>query len=116
MIRQGEVYWYTFGGEGSAAWGRRPAVVVQDDDFNQTALRTTVVCALTSNLKLEGAPGNVRLRKGEAGLGRASVVWVTQLTTVDKARLGERVGTLDGARVQQVLRGLELVFGWDRPR
>ena len=116
MIRQGEVYWYRFAGEGSSAWGRRPAVVVQDDDFNGSALRTTVVCAVSSNIKLAGAPGNVRLRRGEAGLSRPCVVLVTQLSTVDKARLDERIGTLDGARTLQVLRGLQLVLGADRER
>lgn len=112
-MRQGEVYWFKFGGGGSEPKGRRPAVVVQDDRFNASAIRTTVVAAITSNLRLEEMPGNVRLRKGEANLPRASVVNVTQLTTLDRDRLDDRVGALSPARTREILRGLALVLGID---
>ena len=110
-MRQGDVYWLTFAGEGSEPDGRRPAVVVQHDRFNRSGIRTTVVAALTSNLKLAAMPGNVRLRKGEARLPRASVVNVSQLGTVDKTRLRERIGSLGRERLQGVLSGLVLVLG-----
>ncbi|MFL6262684.1 MAG: type II toxin-antitoxin system PemK/MazF family toxin [Thermoanaerobaculia bacterium] len=68
VIRQGEVYWLQFGApEGSEPAGRRPALVVQDDRFNRSAISTIVVAAVTSNLRLAAMPGNVRLRRGEAG-------------------------------------------------
>jgi mRNA interferase MazF len=112
-MRQGEVYWLRFSGQGSEPEGRRPALVVQHDRFNRSAIQTTVVIAITSNLRLGAMPGNVRLRKGEANLPRASVVNVTQLRTVDRDRLTERVGNLAPARVREVLEGLALVFGLD---
>jgi mRNA interferase MazF len=56
-------------------------VVLQHDRFNRTALNTVVVAMLTSQLRYEAQPGNVRLRKGEAGLPKASVVNVTQIAT-----------------------------------
>jgi mRNA interferase MazF len=56
-------------------------------------------------------PGNVRLRRREAGLDRPSVVNVTQVRTLDKSRLTERIGRLSAARVREVLAGLALVFG-----
>lgn len=110
-MRQGEVYWLRFGGTGSEPAGRRPALVVQHDRFNRSRIRTTVVAAVTSNLLLAGVPGNVRLRKGEASLPRASVVNVTQLRTVDRSRLTERAGSLGPARLREVLQGLALVCG-----
>jgi mRNA interferase MazF len=110
-MRQGEVYWLQFHGEGSAPLGRRPAVIVQHDRFNLSAMRTTIVAAVTSNLRLAAKPGNVRLSKGEANLSKPSIVNVTQLVTVDRTRLGERIGTLRPQRVEEVLRGLALVFG-----
>jgi mRNA interferase MazF len=110
-MHQGEVYWLRFGGRGSEPEGRRPAVVVQHDRFNRSAIATAVVAAITSNLRLAAAPGNVRLRKGEANLPRASVVNVSQLTTVDRARLSERVGALSRARRREVLEGVGLVLG-----
>jgi mRNA interferase MazF len=111
VIRQGEVYWLRFAGQGSEPEGRRPAVVVQHDRFNRSAIQTTIVAAITSNLRLAGMPGNVRLRKGEANLPRSSVVNITQLRTVDRDRLAERVGHLAPGRMREVLEGLGLVFG-----
>ena len=113
-MRQGEVIWFGFGGEGSEPAGRRPAVVVQDDRFNRSAINTTVIAAITSNLRLAAMPGNVRLRKGEANLPRASVVNVTQLRTVDRSRVGKPLGVLSSTRMNEVRRGLALVLGVDR--
>lgn len=114
MIRQGEVYWLHFGPpEGSAPAGRRPAVVVQHDRFNRSAISTTVVAAVTSNLRLGAMPGNVRLRRGEAGLPRASVVNVSQIRTIDRARLEERVGVLGAGKMREILKGLALLLGTD---
>jgi mRNA interferase MazF len=112
-MRQGEVYWLRFAGHGSEPDGRRPALVVQHDRFNRSAIQTTVVVAITSNLRLAAMPGNVRLRKGEANLPRPSVVNVTQLRTVDRDRLTESVGHLAPGRIREVLDGLALVLGLD---
>lgn len=114
-MQQGEVYWLSFGGTGSEPSRRRPALVVQHDRFNRSRIQTTVVAAITSNLLLAGMPGNVRLRRGEANLPRASVVNVTQLRTVDRDRLIDRVGSVSRARVEDVLRGLALVLGINGP-
>ena len=85
-IRQGQVYWLEFGPEtGSAPAGRHPCVVVQNDIFNRSAIATSVVCLITSNLLRANAPGNVLLKKGEANLPKASVVNISQILTVDKA-------------------------------
>ena len=114
VIRQGEIYWLHFGPvEGSEPAGRRPALVVQHDRYNRSAISTTVVAAVTSNLRLGAMPGNVRLRRGEAGLPRASVVNVSQIRTVDRTRLADRVGVLGPARMRAVLQGLALLFGTD---
>ncbi len=112
-MRQGEVYWFRFAGLGSEPDGRRPALVVQHDRFNRSAIQTTVVVAVTSNLRLAAMPGNVRLRKGEANLPKASVVNVTQVRTVDRDRLAEKVGQLPHGRMREVLEGLALVLGFD---
>jgi len=114
VIRRGDVYWLTFAGMGSEPEGRRPAVVVQDDRFNHTAIRTTIVAAITSNLRLAAMPGNVRLRKGEGGLPRACVVNVTQLRTIDRSRLDRRCGALGTTRIREIVEGLALVLGTDR--
>jgi mRNA interferase MazF len=86
---------------------------VQHDRFNRSAISTIVVAAVTSNLRLAAMPGNVRLRRGEAGLAQPSVVNVSQLRTIDRSRLGDRVGTLGPRRMRDVLAGLNLLLGTD---
>ena len=83
----------------------------RNDLFNRSRIRTTVVCALTSNLALASSPGNVLLNRGEANLPKASVVNVSQLYTVDKADLVEKIGTLAEPRLRDVLDGLYLLLG-----
>jgi mRNA interferase MazF len=88
--------------------------------FNHSRIATVVVCALTSNLHLAKEPGNVLLEPGEGNLPKQSVVVVSQLESVEKARLGERVGTLAAERVEQILAGLRFqqrsFFRDPRPR
>jgi mRNA interferase MazF len=110
-IRQGQVYWLDFGpAAGSAPAHRHACVVVQNDLFNQSAIQTSVVCLITSNLSRANAPGNVLLKKGEANLSKASVVNVSQILTVDKAELVECTGRLSGAAAAAVRDGLHLLF------
>ncbi len=111
VVRQGEVYWVSFPGErGSEPWGRRPALVLQNDRFNRSRLNTVVVVAITSNLRYATLPGNVRLRRGEGNLPKASVVNVTQLQTIDRAYLQEKIGTLPNRLLRRVWEGVQLVL------
>jgi mRNA interferase MazF len=110
-IRQGEVYWIDFGsGPGSAPAMRHPCVVVQGDLFNRSKIATTVVCLITSNVGLANAPGNVALRRGDAGLSKASVVNVSQLLTIDRSGLIERIGRLPAKTIDEIRSGLQLLF------
>jgi mRNA interferase MazF len=110
-IRQGQVYWLDFGpATGSALAEQHPCVIVQNDVFNRSAIRTSVVCLITSNLTRGNAPGNVLLKKGEANLPKTSVVNVSHILTVDKSELGECTGKLSGAAVGAVRDGLHLLF------
>lgn len=110
-IRQGDVYWTNFGpASGSAAAERRPCVVVQSDLFNSSRIATTVVCIVTSNLDRAAAPGNVALKKGDANLPKPSVVNVSQVVTVDKTDLEDRIGRVPASALNGILTGLRLVF------
>jgi mRNA interferase MazF len=84
--------------------------VVQNDVFNRSAIGTSVVCLITSNLSRAKAPGNVLLKKGEANLTKAGVVNVSQILTVDKAELAECSGKLSSAAAKAVGEGLRLLF------
>jgi mRNA interferase MazF len=85
-------------------------VVVQNDVFNRSAIGTTVVCLITSNLRRANAPGNVLLKKGEANLPKSSVVNVAQILTVDRAELMEYIGKLSITAAAAVRDGLHLLF------
>jgi mRNA interferase MazF len=106
-INRGDVFWIDpDDSRGPIPSYSHPHVVVQDDVFNHSRVATVIVCALTSNLHRAHEPGNVLLDLGEGDLPQQSVVVVSQVTSVDKARLGERIGSLSNPRVDQVLAGL----------
>jgi mRNA interferase MazF len=111
VIAQGDVFWLDAGApRGSGHGFRRPHVVVQNDVFNASRIQTTVMCAITSNLTRAKAPGNLLLQKGEANLPRPSVVNVSQIVTVDKSLLTEKIGALSRQRVLEIVAGLRLVL------
>lgn len=85
-------------------------MVVQNDIFNRSAIATSVVCLITSNLSRANAPGNLLLKRGEANLRKASVVNVSQILTVDKAELVECTGNLSSTATGAVCDGLHLLF------
>ena len=106
-INRGDVFWIGPDDSlGPAPSYSHPHVVVQDDVFNHSRITTVVVCALTSNLHRAKEPGNVLLEVGEGILPKQSVVVVSQVSSVDKDRLGERIGSLSNKRVEQILAGL----------
>jgi mRNA interferase MazF len=95
---------------GSAPAERHPCVVVQSDAFNRSRIASTVVCLITSNDSRFRDPGNVRLKKGDANLPKDSVVNVTQVQTVDRSELSERIGKLPANIVDAVPDGLQMLF------
>jgi len=106
-IHRGDLFWIgPDDSRGPTPSYSHPHVVVQEDVFNHSRITTVVVCALTSNLHRANEPGNVLLEPGEGNLPERSVVVVSQISSVEKARLGERIGSLSGARVEQILAGL----------
>ncbi len=110
VINQGDVFWIELDEpSGSGPGYRHPHVVIQNNLFNRSRIDTVVVCALTSNLQRAAAPGNVRLKLGEADLPKQSVVVVSQLFTVDKSQLSEHIGTLSKQRVREILDGMKLL-------
>lgn len=106
---RGEVWWVPEP-LGSAPGYRRPVVVVQDDTFTQSRISTVIVVAITSNLRLAEAPGNVLLPQAASGLPKDSVVNVSQVLTIDKTFLGERITTLPSFLMAEVDEGLRSVL------
>jgi mRNA interferase MazF len=104
---QGEVYWASLPApRGSEPGFRRPVLVIQNDGLNRSAIRTVLVCPLTTHLGRADAPGNVLLEEGEADLPQASVVMVSAMMALDRTFLDERIGEVSGQRVREVVAGI----------
>jgi len=112
VARRGEIWWAALGRpHGSEPGYRRPVVILQIDDFNESPIHTVVVLTLTSNTSLARAPGNVLCGKRETGLTKPSVANVSQVATIDKSRLLEKVGALPGRLLAEIEDGLRFVLG-----
>lgn len=112
MVKRGEIWWVEFGlPAGSGPGYRRPAAVVSSNRFNRSRIATVIVAAVTSNVRLAEAPGNVRLAPRSCGLTRESVVNVSQLLTIDRSMLAEPAGILTSSHLREVDEGLRLVLG-----
>jgi len=110
-MHRGEIWWASLPRPtGSGPGYRRPVLVVHSNEFNDSRIQTVVVAAITSNLRLAAAPGNVSCGRRETGLSRPSVVNVSQVLTVDKRLLTGRVGVLPARLLRQVEDGLRLVL------
>ena len=106
-LRRGDLYWMTpEESGGSVPPIAHPHLVIQDDVFNRSRVHTVIVCALTTNLRRATEPGNVALDPGEGNLPKRSVIVVSQVSSVERHRLGEFIGSLSPERVDQVLDGL----------
>jgi mRNA interferase MazF len=111
VINQGDIFWVDLvKPSGSEPAFRHPHLVIQNDVFNRSRINTVVVCALTSNLDRAKSPGNVLLEKGEAHLPKTSVVNITQIFTVNKQDLIEKIGSVSRFRMIKVLEGIGLLI------
>jgi mRNA interferase MazF len=111
VIRRGDIYWVDFSpGKGSEPLGRRPGLVIQCDALNESKLNTVIMLAITSNLNFSELPGNVLLAKGEANMPKRCVINATQLKSVNKSSLVEKIGSLSYEKMDQVVSGLKLVM------
>jgi mRNA interferase MazF len=111
-MKRGEVWWASLPAPtGSGPGFKRPVVVIQSNPFNQSRIATIVVAVITSNLALADAPGNLRVGKAESGLAKPSVVNISQLYTLDRELLAQRVRCLPAEAVRALDEGLKLVLG-----
>ncbi|MDI1275830.1 type II toxin-antitoxin system PemK/MazF family toxin [Polaromonas sp.] len=110
QINYGDIFWVAADESiGSISGSPHPHVVVQGDVFNHSRIATVVVCSLSSNLKRASEPGVVLLDAGEGGLERQSVVIASQVSSIPKSRLGDRIGSLSSLRVDQVIAALRFL-------
>ena len=110
-MKRGQIWWAELPEPTASEPGyKRPVIVVQADEFNNSRISTVIVVAITSNLRLADAPGNLHIPKSKTGLLKDSVANVSQILTLDKSFLKEQMGQLDRVTIQQLDEGLQLVL------
>ncbi len=110
MVR-GEIWWASLSEPaGSGPGYRRPVLVIQSNPFNKSKIYTVVCAVITSNLRFGNAPGNVTLSKKESKLPKDSVINVSQIVTLDKSFLTERVSSISISKMDRVDSGIRLVL------
>ena len=110
-MKRGEIWWASLPDPvGSESGYRRPMLIVQSDEFNRSGIRTVICAAVTSNLNLAGAPGNVHLSTRASGLPKPSVVNVTQIATIDHSYVISVIGHLSYERLLEIWEGVRLAI------
>lgn len=114
-MKRGDIYWASLPDPvGSGPGFKRPVIIVQSDEFNESKIRTVVVVAVTSNARLALAPGNVLMRRRQTGLSKDSVANVSQIITIDKQCLTQRIHGVPFDLMRQIDQGVALVLGLNK--
>ena len=112
VVAQGDIFWASLSDPvGSGPGFRRPVVVVQGDSLNASRIATVVVVPLTSTLRWAAAPGNVTLSRRQTGLSKESVANVSQIVSIDRSVLSQRIGRVTKSRLTLILQGIDIVLG-----
>ena len=111
VIKRGDIWWAALPEPvGSEPGYRRPVLIIQSNEFNESKINTVVAAVITSNIRLAVAPGNVLLPSKKSKLSKESVINVSQIITIDKSYLTEKVHSLSSSVIAQVDEGLKLVI------
>jgi mRNA interferase MazF len=111
-MTRGEIWWAEFGMPyGSEAGYKRPVLIVQDDAFNESRIKTIIVLPLTTNVRLADAPGNILIGKKESKLKDDSVVIAVQFYALDRSRLKDKISKINKGTMEKVEVGMKLVLG-----
>jgi mRNA interferase MazF len=110
-LKRGEIWWASLPDPvASEPGGRRPVLILSNDEFNRSRLRTVIVVSITTNLKLADLPGNLYIDQNESGLPRDAVINMTQISTIDRGFLTEYVSILGDGLMQAINTNLKLMF------
>ena len=111
-VKRGEIWWADLGEPmGSEPSLKRPVLIIQDNQYNQSKIATVIVLSITSTIRLADLPGNILLHKKESGLPKKSVINVSQIATIDKSWLEKKVASLSQMVMEEIDYGLGLVLG-----
>jgi mRNA interferase MazF len=116
-MNRGEIWWAELGvPNGSEPGYRRPVLIIQSNDFNESKIATIICIIITSNESIREAPGNVFISSKESGLPKNSVINVSQIITLDKEQLTKRIGNTSKLIMENVEEGILLILGFNNTR
>lgn len=111
VIKRGEIWWAEIPDpEGSSPGYRRPMLIVQANEFNKSKINTVIAAVITTNIRLADAPGNILLSRKKSKLPKDSVINISQIVTVDKSFLTEKITALSPELIVRVDEGMRLVL------
>lgn len=111
IVRRGDIYYADLSPViGSEQGGMRPVLIVQNDTGNKHS-PTVIAAAITSQTGKAKLPTHIELSGQSVGLTRDSVILLEQIRTLDKSRLREKMGRLDGETMTRVDSALAVSFG-----
>ncbi len=111
VIKRGQIWWAELPEPiGFGPGYRRPLLIIQSNNFNKSKINTIIAAVITSNIRLSAAPGNILLSTQKSKLPKQSVINVSQLITIDKSFLTEKVSTLSNSIMANVDEGVRLVL------
>jgi mRNA interferase MazF len=111
MIR-GEIWWVDYGiPYGSEPEYRRPVVIIQNDFFNASKIKTTIAVPLSTNLLLADVPGNIWVSKKDSKLTKDSVILISQIGVIDKERMLEKVSKINNAIMGKIENSMLFILG-----
>ena len=110
-MQRGEIWWASMGSPRRSEPGhRRPVLIIQSNEFNRSRIATVIAATVTAKLELARAPGNVLLSRRASGLRKQSVVNLSQVVTLDRSFLTEKVRKLSDRQMAAVEAGLRLIL------
>ncbi len=111
VIKRGEIWWAELPEPvGSEPGYKRPLLIVQSNEFNNSNINTVIAAVITTNIHIAAAPGNTLLSAKKSKLPKKSVVNISQLITIDKSFLTEKVHFLSNKVMEQIDNGIRLVL------
>jgi mRNA interferase MazF len=110
-VNRGEVWWAELTEPIKSEPGyKRPVVIIQNDAFNISKINTIICIIITTNLILSEAPGNILLPSRSTGLLKDSVLNISQIITIDKSMLVEKIGKLTNKQLNKVNESLKIAL------
>jgi mRNA interferase MazF len=111
-MTRGEIWWVDYGiPYGSEPGYRRPVIIIQNDLFNNSKIKTAIAVPLSTNLLLADVPGNVFIHKKDSKLTKNSVILVSQTGVIDKERLIEKVSKINNELMGKIEIGILFILG-----